>query len=183
MKNPQQVPIKVVEDHLERFGSGLRFDIEGYHYGLKDLAKDDWICYRALVEKADEDRIVMAGNFDHITNNTRKLAHLVDLDIILKEEYEDRGKRIKTIIEGGDGYESGLDLLRDKGYEIVFVGEDLNSGPLFMMDGTHKMIAHYLTHGKGLVSVPCYLCIHPKIRSWSWFPVLRSVPIFKSLGI
>jgi hypothetical protein len=167
MRQVVESSITEVELHLEKTNSNIFFDYNDY--GLKDFPKNEFKCFKVILEKSDIDRLYLIGNFANITKDSLKVSDLVSKEEVLCDTHENRGERVKKIMEGGAQYNKGLDLLTDKDFELVLVGQNLIDGPLVLMDGSHRIIAHYLNRGD-VDRVHAYVCIHSNVKKWGMHP-------------
>ena len=79
-------------------------------------------------------------------------------------------ERIQSFIEGNAA--TGLrplDLASAGGMEIVLVADSIQAGILYVIDGNHRLIAHWL-QGRELEGIPVLLAVHERIGSWAYIP-------------
>jgi hypothetical protein len=53
------------------------------------------------------------------------------------------------------------------GLEPMLVAEALDRGPLYCIDGNHRLIAQHRS-GKGFHEVPVFVLTHPKLMEWAY---------------
>lgn len=62
-----------------------------------------------------------------------------------------------------------LDLRTAPNFEPVLLTNDVMRGPLYGIDGNHRLVAQFLS-GKGVAEVPVYVCFHAKMLEWAYIP-------------
>jgi hypothetical protein len=156
MRNLQPTTIQACQGHLRRQRTGVSLDLAHMPGPVSD-----YTAFNAELDQADLDRIFLWG--EHRIHTAGETAKLTDA----KPEAAGH-KRIKPLIEGdaAKGWEP-IDLRTATGFEPTFVTNDLEKGPLFGIDGNHRLIAQFLM-GKGFDGVPVFVCTHPRMLEWPY---------------
>lgn len=147
--------------HLDAMQSQMRLD----QYGLDAFPPEEWQCHRSVLSNNERSTIVFAGNFKYATQGRFKLTGILPVPILLEEKTEDernehRAMRLRRT--------AGLDLTVS-GNEIVLIGQDLHEGPLFILDGTHRLINYHHANGENIEGVLAHICIHEELNKWAWW--------------
>ena len=115
------------------------------------------------LDKADLDRIVLYENFKIYTKNESKHFRLSDIRKD-RAENKDSERRIMKWVDNPE-----FDLRSESLWEkvsITIVTTNEKSGPLFIMDGNHRLCAQFINH-KCFHDVRSYVMINPCIqRKW-----------------
>lgn len=121
----------------------------------------DFRAFSAKLETTDVDRMFMWFEFrKHTKDGSSKLTDS------LPEAAE--VPRIKSFIQG-DSQKPPADLRTTPNLEPMLVTHDLHRGPLYGIDGNHRMVAQFLS-GKSFDGVPVYVCTHPNLLTWAYIP-------------
>lgn len=156
MKFVESMTIKAFQAQLKKQGSGVPLD-------LASMPKpaDGYTAVRATLADSDMDRTFLWFEFrKHTKNGTAKLTDA------LREST--REPRIRQLIEGdaSKGW-APIDLRVDSGCYPMLVTNDFAHGPLYGLDGNHRLVAHFLT-GKAFDGVPAFVCTHVKMLEWAY---------------
>jgi hypothetical protein len=65
--------------------------------------------------------------------------------------------------------------------EPVIVSNDAEKGFLYLIDGSNRSSAEFLT-GSGFQDVPAYVCVHPRMREWVYVEAVCDRARNKSQG-
>jgi hypothetical protein len=170
MEAIKNIHLDQVRQLLERHNSNMRFN----NYHLPDFCpENEFQCYKVTFDDEDIDRMSLVENFKDVSNKTCKLKE-INRSAVLAQKEEDRGLRVKRLMDGGDQFERGVNLITDQGFEIVLVGRNLCKGSLLIIDGSHRAIAHYLNYGT-LQGVSAFICVHNNIAKWGFYKPIANV--------
>jgi len=64
-----------------------------------------------------------------------------------------------------------LDLRLSPEWSPIFVSRNIENSPIVTIDGNHRLMAHFLQHGK-IQELNGYLFVHPSIEKWGFMPSL-----------
>jgi len=156
VKRVEPVTIEVCQEHLRKLGTGVSLD-------LASMPKpaDSYAAFRPSLEDSDVDRIFLSFEFQkHTKDRTAKLT-----DALPESASK---KRIRRLIEGDatKGWEP-IDLRFASGFEPVLLTNHVTCGPLYGIDGNHRMVAQFLSR-KGFDGIPVYVCTHPRMLEWAY---------------
>lgn len=118
------------------------------------------VCLHVTLCECDLERMFVLPDFGgHTRNHSCQLVDINDsaLDVAMERRPA--------------GAQNILDLTTRDQLELVLVGTDLNQRPLIVVDGNHRLLAHYIRH-RSIDRVPAYVGIHPNIYNWSFVPSL-----------
>jgi hypothetical protein len=112
------------------------------------------------LEKADLDRIVLFENFKIYTKGESIPFRITDIRKHIAKR-KDKNRRIINWVDNPE-----FDLRSESLWEkisITIVTTNEKSGPLFIMDGNHRLCAQFLNH-KCVHDVRSYVMINPYIQ-------------------
>jgi hypothetical protein len=166
LRNIGSIDIAVIEEYLTEQGSGIAFSrgpkSPDEFYKLP-LPPNEYQGFRVTFDEGDVDRLYLWLGFALCAGH--KSCHLTDIPTVLHPCTE---SRVRPFIEGDPASGKGpLDLRTATDMEIVTVSNDLENGNLYIIDGNHRLIAHYLIH-KSIKDVPAFACIRPKMLQWAY---------------
>lgn len=74
-----------------------------------------------------------------------------------------------------------VDLRRWLGLELIIVSMNAEHGPLLIIDGNHRAIAHHRLH-RTIEGVAAFVCEHPRVNDWNRMPSAARVrPAFRPI--
>jgi hypothetical protein len=128
-------------------------------YGMDSVSPTEEIFfYYSRLQPEDISRIYLLNDFRHCTNQEScRLSDLHERALVTAME------RVPQLAE------NKIDLRNVVHKEPVLVGVDLHQGGLTVIDGNHRLMAHYLRHGS-VESVGVILAIHRSIVNWAFIP-------------
>lgn len=151
----ESITIEALQDHLRKQGSGVPLDLVSMPNPV-----DGYAAFRGTLEACDLDRIFLWFEFrKHTKEGTAKLT-----DVLPQSAGE---KRIRRFIEGEASNCGPLDLRTAFGFEPTLLTNDVEHGPLYAIDGNHRMAAQFLS-GKAFDKVPVYVCRHVRMLEWAY---------------
>lgn len=152
-----EVDIAEVQRHEQATASNAR--LGGYHMD-HHCPTNQFRCYRVQLERQDEDRLFMLGQTEFINQTRGQSCRLRDV-----LPGASATQRVASFIA------AGVDLRSRSGLELVLVAAELHGASLVAIDGNHRAMAQYLTHGSAQ-GVPAFVCVHPAIGEWRFVPPL-----------
>lgn len=162
-----EVDISVIQRHEETTASNARL---GYYHMDCHCPTNEFRCFRVGLEQQDEDNLFLLGLTEFVNQTQSQSCRLRD---VVRDASSIR--RVESFIT------ARLDLRSGIGLELVLVGSDLHGAPLVIIDGNHRAIAQYLTHGS-VDGVPAFVCVHPAIRHWPFVPPLAQKQRLRTKG-
>jgi len=148
----KEVEVEVVQKHEMEIKANARlggYDLDKY------CPLSEFKAFRVCLERVDADRLYLLSQFAEYTKaQTCKL-----LDALPETA---SNPRVATFI-------SRIDLRSAVKLELVIISVNARRGPLVIIDGNHRAIAHWLTH-KCIHGVPAYVCEHPNVNQWPFLP-------------
>lgn len=144
MKDIVQVDLATIRAH-EAKQKRLNVSLGSYHMP----PAEEFINWRVVLEKGDLDRLYLLSDFLKHTGGSCKLKDI-------KSENN-------KIIQEKMNESTDLRVSPDLAPIIVCTG--LESRPLSVIDGNHRISAHYLLH-KGIDGAHAYVCVHDQIFKW-----------------
>ena len=152
------VQISDIQDHLRRVGTGVSLNIA-------DLPgrPEEYREFRVQLDGRDVDRLVLWFEFrDHTRDGSCRLADLLPSANCLA--------RVRRFIDGDPARGRGpVDLRTFPNLEPVIVSNDLEHGILYLIDGSHRIVAQHMGQ-KGFQDVPAFVCVHPRMLEWAYIP-------------
>ena len=111
---------------------------------------------RATLEDSDLDRVFAIPEFGrHTTGGSCRIRD------IEKSALSD--PRVQQFME------PPIDLRIAPKLELLIFAADPETWPLVVVDGNHRLIAHYWNH-RSIEGVPVFICSHPKVATWGFCP-------------
>jgi hypothetical protein len=155
MKIIELVSLEALQQHEVKTGSN---SVLG-GYGMdKHCPLTEFELSRVKLESRDVDRMFLLSDFLPHTDN--RSGRLTDVRAVARS------------IEGVASLISAqLDLRLSQHMELVLVSTAAAGAPLTVIDGNHRAIAHYLTHGN-MEGVGAFLCVHARVNLWRHLPLL-----------
>jgi hypothetical protein len=141
----------------------LRAKESGVLLNLSDMPgpHEQYAAFRGTLDGDDLDRIYLWFEFRKYTGGPdSKLTDVGDT--------ADGEVRVRNFADGGAAKgKYAVDLRTASGLEPMLVAEDLRGGPLYAIDGNHRMIAQYRS-GKGFDGIPVIVLTHPRMTTWPY---------------
>jgi hypothetical protein len=160
MKDVTRVEVLAVQHHLDAHGTGVALP-----WPLPECA-----AFHVHLEPDDVSKIVLWFEFEKYTKDST--CNLTDA---LPAAADD--KRTKSFIAGDSLGRKPIDLGQAKGFEPVMVTEELKSDLLYVIDGSHRLLAQQLSH-RGFDGVGAFVCLHPQALHWAYIPVYHKTRLF-----
>lgn len=158
MRATERVSIRVIQKHLEQQASGVRLN-------LADMPgdPDEYRGFKASLGEDDAEKLVLYWEFqDHTKDRSCRLTDVLESAASIE--------RVKPLLEGNSSKGYGpIDLRSVPNKEPTILTDDLTSRFLYVIDGNHRTIAHYLGE-KSFETVPVYVCVHPQLLNWAYLP-------------
>jgi hypothetical protein len=151
----ETVAIETVQAHEQQTGANVR--LGGYHMDVICPTKAFQL-FRATLDESDLGRLLLLGIPEFAVCTVRgswRMADLLPNAAIVP--------RVASFIKDKVELPSRADLA------LLIVAADAHSGPIIIIDGNHRAMAHYATH-KSIQGIPAFVCTHAKIRGWSFVP-------------
>lgn len=141
---------------LQMKGSGVTCDL------VKTAATEEhFASFSARLECDDVHRLYLWFEFRKYTGND--YSKLTEVG-----ESADQSDRVRRFAEGDPAEgRPAVDLRTSSGLEPMLVAEGLHCGPLYALDGNHRLIAQHRS-GKGLGGVPVFVLTHPRMMEWAY---------------
>ena len=153
----EEVDITTVQRHEQATTSNVR--LGGYQMD-RHCPTSEFRCYRIQLEQTDEDRLFLLGLTEFFDQTRGQSCRL--LDVL---------PAASTIKRVASFCSHVVDLRSRLGLELVLVTTNPHCAPLIAIDGNHRAMAQFLTHGT-FESVPAFVCVHPAIGQWHFVPPL-----------
>lgn len=153
MKAVERVDLSKIQQHLDAMGTGVKLP----------WPVDECQGYRVDLDARDVNKLVLWFQFEHDTK-----GHSCNVTDLLPSAMTKA--RVKSFIEGNlaDG-KAPADLRTTANIEPVIVANDLVSDLLYIIDGSHRIVAQHLSQ-KGFQDVPVFICVHPDALKWPYIP-------------
>jgi hypothetical protein len=156
VKNVKPITVDEYLALLQAKKSGVPLDLATMP-GPRDL----YGAFSAQLERDDVYRLYLWFQF-------RKYTGGPDSKLTDVTEAADREPRVRRFIDGDPKKGLGpADLRTSPGLEPMLVAEGLHCGPLYGIDGNHRMIAQHRS-GKGFQDVPVFVLTHPRLMEWAY---------------
>lgn len=141
---------------LRQRRSGVLLDLDS----MPD-PREQYAAFRASLVGDDRDRLYLWFEF-------RKYTGGIDSKLTDVTEAVDRHARVRTFIHGDPDLGKGpADLRITPSLEPMLVAEAPDRGPLYCIDGNHRVIAQHRS-GKGFHDVPVFVLTRPKLMEWAY---------------
>ena len=159
MRIVNEVELATIQAHLCRLKTGVMLD----RHDLPSLDDGRWRGYKVLLDSADLDRVFLWWQNEVYTRN--RTCRVIDL----LPSASALGK-VQSFIVGSVSHGLfPLDLRAADGMELCVVSNSLDDAFLYVIDGNHRLIAHWL-QGRHLENVPAYLAVHDDLSTWVYLP-------------
>jgi hypothetical protein len=169
MHGMQGVSITVVEQHLKKRATGVKLDLENMPGNPNDYA-----FWRAQLDAADRDRLFLWWeNWKHTQDGSCLVAEAMP---------PAKDKRVLSFIDGNERFTGNVDLRAAIDLEPVIVSNNADSGFLYLIDGSHRVLAQFF-QGLSFQDVPVFLCVHPQMRRWAYVNALCDPARNKTSGL
>jgi hypothetical protein len=156
MRNIEPFGVTAYLDLLRVKRSGVRFNLSDLHG-----PHDQFAAFRGTLDDDDLDRIYLWFEFRKCTGGPD--SKLTDVGNTADGEV-----RVRNFADGDAAKgKPAVDLRTASGLEPMLVAEDLRRGPLYAIDGNHRMIAQYRS-GKAFDGIPVIVLTHPKMTTWAY---------------
>jgi hypothetical protein len=158
MRSLENVDITKIEQHLISKHSGVGLEREWLPGGALECH-----AHRAHLDHDDIDRIFLWWQFSkHSRDETSKLT-----SVLPKTALE---PRVQSFILGDPSRNlKPLDLQTAVGFELVLLTTNLPTGPLYLIDGNHRAVAHFL-QGRSFMNVAAFVLSEPRLLEWANVP-------------
>lgn len=153
----ENVDIPAVQRH--ELNTKANVQLGGYRMD-RHCSTNEFRCYLAQLERADEDRLFLLG-LDEFTSQTRGRSCRLQ-DVLPTASAI---QRVSSFVEAGVDLRSRSDLA------LILVTTNLHSAPLIIIDGNHRAIAQFLVYGT-VQGAPTFVCVHQAISQWHFVPRL-----------
>lgn len=127
---------------------------------IENCPINDVKCYKIVLDDTDMPRVYILYGYEfwNITvNNSFKLSDITEFARTLPKARKLLNMNLV------------IDLSQSDNWSPVFICPDLNTGPLVPIDGNHRLMVHYLTHGS-IQGIHAYLFVHTETTGFEWFP-------------
>jgi len=132
----------------------------GYHMD-KYCALGNFRILRGILEATDIERLYLLGQFAPYTNG--RTCKLRDVRPEAVAPGQISSERVGSFLQGK------VNLALEKNLDVVIVSPEEVAGPLILIDGNHRSVAHFLSHG-GIDGIPAFVCVHRSICRWPYVP-------------
>lgn len=159
MRIVNKVEIAAIQNHLRNLNTSIHLD----QADLPSHKDGHWHGYKVTLNSDDLDRVILWWeNQNHTKNKTCKVADLLPSAKNLE--------RVQSFIVGSDAKGlSPLGLRSADGMEPCVVASSIDDDFLYVIDGNHRLIAHWL-QGRSLDDVTIYVAVHDNLKSWVYIP-------------
>jgi hypothetical protein len=158
MLDVREVDVSEIQRHEEATEADVRLGGEGMDACCRT---SEFRCFRGVLEQSDVDRLFLLPGFKDVTTGAScRIRDLIPDAATLERSLQFVSEKV--------------DLRSQHGLALVLVCEDLHTAPFIIIDGNHRAIAQYFTHG-GLQDVYAYVCVHQALSQWSVVPPLARV--------
>ena len=156
MKNVKLIAVDEYLTLLRVKESGVLLELATMPHPIEQYA-----AFCAQLERDDVDRLYLWFEFRRYTAGTgSKLTDVTDA--------ADHVKQVRSFIDGNPNLGKGpADLRKSPGLEPMLVAESLHRGPLYAVDGNHRIIAQHRS-GKDFEDVPVFVLTHPSLMKWAY---------------
>src|SRR5438445_281038 len=156
MKNIESITVDEYLLLLKERKSGVLLDL-----ATMPGPRESYTAFSARLERDDVNRLYLWFQFRKYTGGPdSKLTDVTDA--------ADREDRVRSFLDGDPTGDKGpADLWTLRGLEPMLVAEGLHCGPLYGIDGNHRMIAQHRS-GKGFHDVPVFVLTHPRLMEWTY---------------
>lgn len=159
MRIVNKAEIAAIQNHLRILNTGVKLD----RNDLPSLNDGRWRGYKVILDSADLDRVILWWeNQDYTRNKTCRVIDLLPCAKTLA--------RVQSFIVGNDAKRLlPLDLRSADGMELCVIADSLDGDFLYVIDGNHRLIAHWL-QGRHLDGVATYVAVHDGLKNWAYIP-------------
>jgi hypothetical protein len=157
MKIIEPVSVEVVQAHEVETDSNARLCTYDMPIKLGEVK-----ALRATLDANDLARLFLLGigGFDVLTKDrTWRVADLLPTAWTID--------RMKSFVG------AKMDLRQRPDLAVVIATANAESGPLVLIDGNHRAMAHFLSH-RTVEDLPAFVCEHDGFRQWPYVPPLAS---------
>lgn len=152
MNNISPVTLATLQAHEAKREPPSNVKLGGYHMP----PADQFTIYQVTFDAVDLGRLCVLNDFARHT--VGGLGYLEGI-----QPAADFRERVQKKLA------ENIDLRHDAEAAPVFVCPDFQTGQLTVIDGNHRLTAHYLKF-QAVSDVVAYVCVHPQIVDWGFLP-------------
>lgn len=153
------VPLSALQNHEQRTNANVR--VGGY--GMDQICPIGEIkCFHIVLTSADLPRVFLLWEATFIPHTEKQSCRLVDITATAEQ---------MAMARRPTGEINSVDLINTSELEPVLVTNNLDVGPLVIIDGNHRLTAHYARF-RSIDGVRVFVGVHAKVLGWKFVPPL-----------